>query len=160
MNRRAIIIVLDSVGIGEMEDSHLYGDCGSNTLKNTSEAVGGLQLPNLQALGLGNLENILGVSPMPGWGAFGKMKEKSPGKDTTTGHWEMMGIILPRPFPTYPEGFPAEIIEEFEKRIGKKILGNVVASGTEIIRELGEKHISTGFPIVLHPLIGFSDCRP
>lgn len=149
MSRRAIIIVLDSVGIGELEDSHLYGDEGSNTLVNTARAVGGLHLPHMQALGLGNLDDIEGVTPIKeAQGAYGIMKEKSKGKDTTTGHWEMMGIVMDNPFPTYPEGFPPALIEEFEQRIGRKTLGNVVASGTEIIKELGQKHVETGYPIV------------
>lgn len=149
MGKRAIIIVLDSVGIGELEDSHLYGDEGSNTLVNTARAVGGLRLPHMQALGLGNLDDIMGVEPIiKSQGAYGIMKEKSPGKDTTTGHWEMMGIIMANPFPTYPQGFPRALVEEFERRIGRKTLGNVVASGTEIIQELGQQHIETGYPII------------
>lgn len=147
--KRAIIIVLDSVGIGEMEDSHLFGDAGSNTLKNTAMAVGGLKLPYLQRLGLGNLDQLEGVAPCSdALGAYGIMLEKSKGKDTTTGHWEMMGIITEQPFPTYPEGFPNEIIAAFEQKIGRKTLGNVVASGTEIIAQLGQEHLQTGFPIV------------
>jgi phosphopentomutase len=137
------------VGIGEMKDSHLYGDEGSNTLSNTAQAVGGLRLPNLQALGLGNIAEIKGVPPVPAAkGAYGKMQEQSKGKDTTTGHWEMMGLVLDKPFPTYPQGFPGDLIQEFEKRIGTRTLGNTVASGTQIIQELGTQHIRTGFPIV------------
>lgn len=146
---RAIVIVLDSLGIGEMPDSHLYGDEGSNTLKNTALAVGGLALPNMQQLGLGNIEDIEGVAPTKmAWGAYGKMAEQSAGKDSTMGHWEMMGLVTKKPFPTYPNGFPAEIIREFEEEIGRKTLGNVVASGTVIIQELGDEHIATGYPIV------------
>ncbi len=149
MPRRAILIVLDGVGIGEMEDSYLYGDQGSNSLKNTAQAVGGLKLPNLKKLGLGNIEEILGVDPVDQpVGAYGKMEEKSCGKDSTVGHWEMMGLIMEKPFPTYPQGFPSEIIDEFERAIGRKTIGNKVASGTEIINELGEEHIRTGYPIV------------
>lgn len=149
MKERVILIVLDSAGIGALPDAHLYGDVGSNTLGNIAKAVGGLKLPNLARLGLGNVTEILGVAPAAQpMAAFGRMAEKSPGKDTTTGHWEMSGIILEKPFPTYPEGFPAELIEQFEKEIGTKIIGNKAASGTEIIKELGEEHISTGFPIV------------
>lgn len=149
MEGRAIIIVLDSMGIGELPDSHLYGDEGSNTLKNTALAVGGLNIPHLQKLGLGNIEAIAGVEPtQKAQGNFGKMNEKSHGKDTTTGHWEMMGQILKQPFPTYPHGFPVDLISAFEVMIGRKVLGNVVASGTEIIKELGPKHMETGFPIV------------
>ncbi len=149
MHRRAILIVLDGVGIGEMKDSCQYGDQGSNSLKNTAEAVGGLKLSNLQKLGLGNIEEILGVDAVVNpLGAYGKMAERSCGKDSTVGHWEMMGLITEKPFPTYPEGFPLEIIEELERAIGRKTIGNKVASGTEIINELGEEHIKTGYPIV------------
>jgi len=149
MSKRAIIIVMDSAGIGAMDDSYLYGDEGSNTIVNTARAVGGLRLPNLQALGLGNLADIEGVPAIEGIkGAAGIMLEKSKGKDTTTGHWEMMGIIQDHPFPTYPHGFPEDLIREFERRIGRQTLGNVVASGTEIIKELGVRHMETGFPIV------------
>lgn len=147
--KRAIIIVLDSVGIGEMEDSYLFGDAGSNTLKNTAMAVGGLHLPHLQRLGLGNLDQLEGVSTCTdARGAYGIMLETSKGKDTTTGHWEMMGIITEQPFPTYPKGFPRELIADFEQKIGRKTLGNVVASGTEIIEQLGQEHMQTGYPIV------------
>lgn len=149
MTRRAILIVLDSAGIGEMEDSGLYGDQGSNTIVNTARAVGGLELPCLQSLGLGNLDEIPGVNPVQqALGAYGKMKEKSPGKDSTTGHWEMMGQVLKYPFPTYPLAFPPDLIEGFEKRIQRKTLGNVVASGTEIIERLGPEHLKTACPIV------------
>ncbi len=149
MAKRAILIILDSAGIGEMEDSILYGDQGSNTIVNTARAAGGLKLPCMQSLGLGNLDEIPGVKPVrQALGAYGKMKEKSPGKDSTTGHWELMGQILQLPFPTYPDCFPPELIEEFERKIGRKTLGNVVASGTEIIERLGKEHIQTGRPIV------------
>ncbi|SHH30871.1 phosphopentomutase [Thermosyntropha lipolytica DSM 11003] len=149
MPKRAVIIVLDSAGIGEMPDSEEYGDKGANTLVNTARRVGGLHLPHLEAMGLGNLAPIEGVRPVErAEGAYGIMQEMSRGKDTTTGHWEMMGIITEKPFPTYPHGFPDEIIQEFEKRIGRKVLGNIAASGTEIIKMLGEEHIKTGYPIV------------
>lgn len=149
MYKRAVLIILDSLGIGAAPDCQLFGDHNCNTLGNMAEAVGGLRLPNLQSLGLGNIARIRGVEPSPEpQASFGKMQERSAGKDTTTGHWEMMGIILERPFPTYPEGFPSELIAEFEKRIGRKTLGNVVASGTEIIARLGMEHLNTGFPIV------------
>lgn len=149
MFKRAILIILDSVGIGASEDAYLYGDEGSNTLKNTACAVGGLNLPHLARLGLGNLDDLMGVAPVTAaQGAFGKMKERSKGKDTTTGHWEITGQILHEAFPTYPHGFPLELIQEFEKLIGTRILGNKVASGTEIIQELGPEHIETGYPIV------------
>ncbi len=147
--KRVILIVLDGVGIGELPDASNYGDEGSNTLANTAEAVGGLNLPNMGKLGLSNIHPIKGVpfkdKPLA---FYGKMAEASPGKDTTTGHWEISGIILDKPFPTYPNGFPKEIIEKFEKAIGRKVLGNKPASGTEIIKELGEEHIKTGYPIV------------
>lgn len=147
--KRLVILVLDSVGVGELPDAHLYGDVGSNTLANTAKAVGGLRLPNCQRLGLGNIIPIDGVPPTEQpQAAWGKMAEVSKGKDTTTGHWEIAGLKLDAPFPTYPQGFPPEIMEEFEKRIGRKTLGNYPASGTAIIEELGEKHLETGYPIV------------
>ena len=149
MLKRIILIVLDSCGVGELPDAKLYGDEGSNTLANIAKVVGGLKLPHLQKLGLGNIAPILGVDSNPAAQAsFGKMAEISPGKDSTTGHWEMMGLILQKPFPVYPHGFPSEIIAQFEKAIGRKSLGNKPASGTEIIKELGEEHVSTGRPIV------------
>lgn len=149
MGKRAIVIVLDSMGAGECADSCLYGDQGSNTLAHTALAVGGLNLPHLQKLGLGNIIDIKGVPPVDlPRAAYGKMQEKSPGKDTTTGHWELMGLVLEQAFPTYPDGFPPELISEFERHIGRKTLGNVVASGTEIIKELGLTHMRTGYPIV------------
>ncbi len=147
--KRAIIIVMDSVGMGEMPDAGKYGDKGSNTLGNISSAVGGLPLKNLQKLGLGNIDGMMGyeAESQPS-GSYGRMEEKSAGKDTTTGHWEMSGIILEQPFPTFPEGFPKEVIEAFENAIGTKIIGNVVASGTEIIKKLGQEHVNTGYPII------------
>jgi len=146
---RAIVIVLDSVGIGELPDAVEYGDAGSNTLAHIAEAVDGLNLPNLTKMGLGNISPITGVGPVSNPTAcYGKLGELSKGKDTTTGHWEMMGVITERPFPTYPNGFPPEVISEFENRIGRKALGNKVASGTEIIKELGAEHVRTGYPIV------------
>jgi phosphopentomutase len=149
MIRRIILIVLDSCGIGELPDAHLYQDEGSNTIVNTAKAVGGLKLPNLEKLGLGNIDRIPGVNPKTDALAnYGKMSELSAGKDSTSGHWEMMGLVLQKPFPLYPHGFPPEIIEPFEKAIGSGILGNKPASGTEIIKELGEEHMRTGHPIV------------
>lgn len=150
MGKRVIIIVLDSVGVGYMDDAAEFGDTGANTLANTAEAVGGLNLPNLQKLGLGNIIDIKGVPSVPSpLGKFGKMREASKGKDTMTGHWEMMGIISEKAFPLYPGGFPEEIIREFKQRTGVKgVLGNKPASGTVIINELGPKHMSTGYPIV------------
>jgi len=147
--KRVIIIVLDSMGVGELPDAAEYGDEGSNTLANTAKVVGGLLLPQMQKLGLGNIIAIEGVplcdEPL---GAYGRMAEVSKGKDTTTGHWEIAGIHSPRLLPTYPNGFPKELIEEYERRIGRKTLGNYPRSGTVIIQELGEEHIRTGYPIV------------
>lgn len=147
--RRFIMIVLDSVGIGELPDAHLYSDQGSNTLANTARAVGGLHLPNLEGLGLGNIAPILGVPPATQpLGSHGKMAEKSAGKDSTSGHWELMGLVLDSPFPTYPQGFPPEVMEPFQRAIGREVLGNKAASGTVIIQELGAEHVATGKPIV------------
>jgi phosphopentomutase len=149
MERRVILIVLDSVGVGELPDASDYGDVGSDTLGNISKAVGGLRLPNMEKIGLGNIVGIKNIvkeeNPI---GAFGKCAEVSKGKDTVTGHWEIAGIVLKKPLNTYPNGFSKDIIKEFEERIGRKIIGNKVASGTEIIKELGEEHIRTGSPIV------------
>jgi phosphopentomutase len=147
--KRVIIIVLDSMGVGELPDAAEYGDEGSNTLANTAQAVGGLSVPHMQQLGLGNIIAIEGVPPCDEpLGAYGRMAEASAGKDTTTGHWEMAGIYSPQPLPTYPNGFPQELIEEYERRIGRKTLGNYPRSGTVIIQELGEEHMRTGYPIV------------
>jgi phosphopentomutase len=149
MIKKVILIILDACGIGELPDAHLYGDAGSNTIVNTAKAVGGLRLPNLAKLGLGSIEPIPGVSgQMEPSGNYGKMAEQSAGKDSTSGHWEIMGLILKKPFPVYPQGFPPQIIEPFEKTVGSKVLGNKPASGTEIIKELGEEHIRGGHPIV------------
>lgn len=146
--RRAIWIVLDSVGIGEMPDADQYGDRGSDTLGNIARQRK-LHLPNLCRLGLANIKPIQGLAPQASpAGAFGKCALASPGKDTTTGHWEMAGIHLDKPFPLFPHGFPPEIMHEFERRIGRGTLGNKAASGTEIIKELGEEHLRTGSPIV------------
>lgn len=145
---RVILIVLDSLGIGEMTDAAKYGDTGSNTIANIAKAVGGLHTPNLARLGLGQIHPIEGVSADSVIGAYGKMAEQSAGKDTTNGHWEMVGVKLENPLPTYPEGFPREIMDEFEQKIGRKTLGNKPASGTEILKELGDEHMRTGYPIV------------
>jgi phosphopentomutase len=146
---RVLILVCDSFGVGDAPDAAEYGDEGSNTLGNTAKAVGGMGLPNLGGLGLGLLTAIEGVEPRaePGT-AHGRLTERSAGKDTTTGHWEMSGIVLLEPFPLYPDGFPPEIIEPFERQVGLEVLGNKPASGTEIIAELGEEHLRTGRPIV------------
>ena len=144
-----IWIVLDSVGIGAMPDAAAYGDpAGGDTLGNIAR-IRGLALPNLARLGLGNIKSLAGIAPADrASAAYGRCALASPGKDTTTGHWEMVGIHLAKPFPLYPNGFPPEIMTEFERRIGRASLGNKAASGTEIIRELGEEHMRTGSPIV------------
>lgn len=147
--RRAVVVVLDGVGVGELPDAAEYGDAGSNTLGNLARRMGGLKLPHLERLGLGNITAILGVSPCAEpLASYGRMGELSKGKDSTSGHWEIAGLILDRPFPTYPHGFPSEIIEPFEKAIGRGVLGNRPASGTAILEELGEEHLRTGQPIV------------
>jgi phosphopentomutase len=145
---RAIVIVLDSVGIGELPDAALYEDEGSNTVGNIAAQVQ-LNVPTLAAMGLSRLVDLKHIPPVATpTAAFGRMAERSKGKDSVTGHWELMGIVLDRPFPTFPQGFPADLIAEFEKRIGRKSIGNVVASGTTIIDELGPRHMETGCPIV------------
>ena len=146
--RRVIWIVLDSVGIGEMPDAAAYGDQGSDTLGNIARQRR-LHLPNLCELGLANIKPLAGLAPVDQpIGAFGRCALASPGKDTTTGHWEMAGIHLEKPFPLFPHGFPPEVMNEFERRIGRNTLGNKAASGTEILKELGEEHMRTGSPIV------------
>jgi len=146
--RRIIWIVLDSVGIGQMPDAAQYGDAGSDTLGHIA-LHRKLHLDNLCRLGLGKIRPLDHLPPDPApKGAYGKCALASPGKDTTTGHWEMTGIHLAKPFPVYPDGFPPEVMEEFERRIGRATLGNKPASGTEIIKELGEEHIRTGSPII------------
>lgn len=146
---RACIIVLDAVGVGALPDADEYGDEGSDTLGNVARAVGGLDLPSLEALGLGNVEPLDGCPPQPGAPAIaGRLLERSKGKDTISGHWELMGIVSAQPMPTYGHGFPFGIIEEFAHRTGRGVLGNVPASGTEIIQELGEEHQRTGKWIV------------
>jgi phosphopentomutase len=146
---RACVIVLDAVGAGALPDAAEFGDEGSDTLGNVAKAVGGLDLPNLEALGLGNVEPLEGCPPQPGAPAIaGRLVERSRGKDTTTGHWEMMGVVTASPFPTYPHGFPFEVIDPFSHRTGRGVLGNKPASGTEIIEELGEEHQKTGKWIV------------
>ena len=147
--RRAIILVLDGVGIGEAPDADAYGDVGSDTLGNVARSVGGLRVPNLAAAGLGNIAPLDGVPPAPRpRGAWGLMQPKSAGKDSTAGHWEIAGLHLARPFPTYPRGFPPEVIAEFSRRTGRGVLGNVPASGTAILDELGDEHVRTGSWIV------------
>jgi phosphopentomutase len=143
------VIVLDAVGAGELPDADQYGDEGSNTLANVAKVVGGLDLPNLEAFGLGNVEPLDGCPPQPRAPAIaGRLVERSKGKDTTTGHWELMGVVTAQPFPTYPHGFPHDVIDPFMHRTGRGVLGNKAASGTEIIQELGEEHQRTGKWIV------------
>ena len=144
---RVVLIVLDSVGIGAMPDADEFGDEGADTL---GHALGSreVQIPNLRRLGLANIRHLPTPPVAQPGGAFGKAATASRGKDTTTGHWEMGGIVTARPFPTYPQGFPRRILDKFEKAIGKEVLGNKPASGTEIIKELGEEHVRTGRPIV------------
>jgi phosphopentomutase len=146
---RVIILLLDGVGCGELPDAAAYGDQGSNTLANLAKAVGGLSLPNLARLGLGNIVPIQGVPPQERPQAcFGKMTERSAGKDSTTGHWEIAGLVTSAAFPLFPQGFPPALIRDLEQAIGRKTIGNKAASGTGIIKELGEEHIRTGYPIV------------
>ena len=147
MFSRAIVLVLDSVGIGELPDAALYEDVGSNTLGNIAASVP-LNIPTLAAMGMSRLVALKNAPAAEPTGAYGRLAEKSSGKDSVTGHWELMGVILERAFPTFPNGFPREVIEEFEARIGRKSIGNVVASGTAVIDELGAEHMETGFPIV------------
>jgi phosphopentomutase len=146
---RIILFIIDSLGIGALPDAEKFGDIGANTLGNIAISQGGIDLPNLQDIGLGNIDNIMGVkavkSPI---GAFGRAIEFSNGKDTITGHWELTGLHLTEPFKTFPKGFPKDVIDELESKIGRKILGNKPASGTVILDELGETHMKTGYPIV------------
>ena len=146
---RVIAIVLDSVGIGEAPDAAAFGDVGSHTLGNIARVVGGLHLPNMESMGLSNIAILQGLVPqLVPTACYGKMAETSAGKDTSTGHWELMGIRLDKPFPVYPDGFPPEVMDHFEAEIGRGWLANYPASGTVIIDELGEEHIRTGKPIV------------
>ena len=145
--KRVFLIVLDSVGAGALPDAAKYGDAGANTLGHVIENRKPA-LPNLEQMGLGLIPGVGGKLPDHGAGAFGRAAEVSAGKDTTTGHWEIMGLKLEKPFPTYPEGFPPEVMDAFEQAIGTKTLGNIPASGTAILDELGEEHLRTGYPIV------------
>lgn len=149
MQKRAILIVLDSAGIGALPDAAAFGDEGANTLGNIRRVRGRLALPNLYRLGLANIEGstLPDVAAAPA-GAFGRCAERTLAKDTTCGHWEMAGLPLDKPFRTYPNGFPADLMRRFEQAIGRGTLGNCVASGTEIIQRLGDEHVRTGFPIV------------
>ena len=144
--KRVILIVLDSVGVGNAPDADEYGDRGSNTIGNISRAIGGLKLPNMSSLGLHKLVDIESEEDIKG--AFGKAIEVSAGKDTTSGHWEIAGLNIDKPFPTFPEGFPENVIKEFEEAIDRSIIGNYAASGTEIINQLGDQHVASGSPIV------------
>jgi len=148
MHPRVVITVLDGVGVGALPDAVDYGDAGSDTLGNLSRVAGGLDLPNLARMGLGRTGRIEGVPALEPAGAAGRMAERSPGKDTLTGHWELAGLITTDPVPTYPEGFPPEMLRPFEEFVGCRVLGNKAASGTVIIEEVGEEHLRTGRPIV------------
>jgi phosphopentomutase len=146
---RVLLLVCDSFGVGAAPDAAAYGDEGSNTLGHVAASVGGLEAPNLARLGLGLVTHVQGLEAVPDPDtAHGRLTERSAGKDTTTGHWEIAGIVLDRPFPTYPDGFPKEVIDAFERAIGREVLGNVAASGTEIIERLGAEHLRTGRPII------------
>jgi phosphopentomutase len=146
---RAVVIVLDGVGVGQAPDAASYGDEGANCLTNCAEAVGGLSLPVMGRMGIGNVTPIRGVPPVAeAAGAYGRLIERAAGKDSTTGHWELMGVTLEHPLPTYPRGFPSDLVARFETAIGRGTLGNKPASGTEIIAELGEEHVRTGKPIL------------
>ena len=146
---RVFLVVLDGVGVGELPDADRYGDRGSHTLRHVAEASGGLRVPVMESLGLGRIEPLPGVRAIAEpRGAWGRLAERSAGKDSTTGHWEMMGIVLERAFPTYPDGFPLELLERWCERVGRGWLGNVAASGTEIIQRLGEEHQRSGRYIV------------
>ena len=149
MIRRAILVVLDGVGVGANPDAAAYGDEGASSLEHCAQAIGGLELPHLGSIGLGNITPILGTPPRVNvTGSYGRMASAAAGKDSTTGHWEMTGVVLQKPLPTYPHGFPSELVAQFEQAIGRKVIGNTVASGTEIIQVFGEEHMRTGFPIL------------
>ena len=149
MKKRVILLILDSLGIGALPDAEAFGDVGADTLGNIIKATGGIHMPHLQALGLGNIEGVDGMPAVdkPA-GAFGRSAEISNGKDTTTGHWEIAGLYTEEPFRTFPDGFPPEVMDRFEKEIGRGTLGNYAASGTAIIEDLGKEHMETGKPIV------------
>ena len=154
---RFIVIIIDSLGVGELPDAAAFGDVGSHTLGNMARAVGGMKVPHMEAMGLGNIVIVEGVIPQTEpTAAYGKLASISPGKDTTTGHWELMGIQLEQPFPLYPDGFPPEVMERFEAEIGRGTLANYPASGTVIIDELGEDHVRTG-RVATEAVGGFND---
>jgi phosphopentomutase len=147
--QRAIVVVLDGVGVGANPDAAAYGDEGASSLEHCAQAIGGLSLPHLGSIGLGNITPIMGTPPRTDVsGSYGRMASAAAGKDSTTGHWEMMGVVLKKSLPTYPHGFPADLVAAFEQAIGRKVIGNKAASGTEIIKELGEEHIRTARPIL------------
>ncbi|HEY7414281.1 MAG TPA: phosphopentomutase [Ktedonobacteraceae bacterium] len=147
--KRAILVVLDGVGAGPNPDSQSYGDEGASSLEHCAQAIGGLALPHLGQVGLGNVTPIVGTPPRPDCtGAYGRMHSIAAGKDSVAGHWELTGVVLRKPLPTYPHGFPPEVVDAFEKAIGRKVIGNKAASGTEVIQELGEEHMRTGSPIL------------
>jgi len=149
MFKRVILIILDACGVGELPDADLYGDRGAATIPNVANELGGLNMPNCGRLGLGHIVPIRGIPPYEDpLACYGRMAEKSPGKDSTSGHWEIGGIILKQAFPTYPDGFPQPLVKEFEKQSGVRTIGNYPASGTEIIKDLGEEHLNTGAVIL------------
>lgn len=149
MIRRAILVVLDGVGVGANPDAAAYGDEGASSLEHCAQAIGGLELPHLGSIGLGNITSIMGTPPRADVsGSYGRMASAAAGKDSTTGHWEMTGVVLQQPLPTYPHGFPADLVAQFEQAIGRKVIGNTVASGTEVIKVFGEEHMRTGSPIL------------
>ncbi|MEK7314524.1 MAG: phosphopentomutase, partial [Deltaproteobacteria bacterium] len=148
-NKRALIIVMDGLGVGELPDAVDYGDSGSNTLCNLAKAAKGLKIDNLCAMGIGLIDGVTGLKRAVNPSAsYGRMKQASKGKDTTTGHWELTGTILDKPFATYPDGFPKEIMDEFSSLTGRGWLCGMPASGTVIIERLGKEHLLTGKPIV------------
>jgi phosphopentomutase len=145
MFRRVVLIILDACGVGELPDAAEYGDTGAATIPNVARELNGLKMPHCERMGLGNIVEIMGIRPAaPTAACWGKMAEKSPGKDSTSGHWEIAGVILEKAFPVYPHGFPSVLVMEFERQARVKCIGNIAASGTEIIKELGERHIKTG----------------
>ena len=147
--KRAVLVVLDGVGAGANPDASTYGDDGASSLEHCAQAIGGLALPRLGKIGMGNVTPIVGTPPTDhALGAYGRMAAAAAGKDSTTGHWEMTGVVLQKPLPTYPHGFPADLVNEFEQSIGRQVIGNKAASGTEIIKELGAEHVRTGKPIL------------
>ena len=145
--RRATVVVLDACGVGELPDAAAYGDAGSNTLAHLAEQVGGLRLPTLERLGLGAIVPIAGISPAPGPAVYGRLRPLGPGKESTTGHWELMGVV-PQALPTYPEGFPADVVRALEERTGWRFCCNRPYSGTEVIKDYGEHHLKTGEAIL------------